>query len=393
VTALRTLEGVDVRGKRVLVRVDVNVDLDARGQIEAEGDHRLRDALPTIRDLRERGARVILLSHLGRPEGKPVETFRIGQVADRLSRLLGVPVQTTRTTVGPDAAAAVGALHDGDVLFLENVRFDPREEQNDRGFAQELASLGDLYVNEAFPVSHRAHASLAAITACLPSYAGKQFAEEVRVLETVLTHPRHPVVAAISGAKIETKAKLLNHLLPKVDHLLTGGGIANMFLQAKGSPVGTSLLEPHMAKEVARLAEAYGETIIVPEDVRVLRKGNGDTVLTVDTHAVGPNDTMYDVGPKTIAAYCRLISASKTFIWNGPLGKVEESAYQEGTRGLAQCVLASRTYSVVGGGDTVTALRQLGLAEGYGHLSSGGGAMIAFLEGETLPAVEALRAH
>jgi phosphoglycerate kinase len=390
VRALRTIEGVEVRGKRVLVRIDADVDLDENGNIEPGGDHRLLGCLPTIQYLRERGARIILLSHLGRPEGNVVDTLRMARIGDLLSQ--HVPGNVLPVTVGPEAREAGNSLEDGDVLLLENVRFDPKEERNDPGFAGELASLGELYVNEAFAVSHRTHASLVAITAFLPSYAGLLFAKEVRALEQILEHPEPPVVAVISGAKLETKVALLRNLLPKVEVLLTGGGIANMFLKTRGFSVGVSLIEPYMEQEVRALSQAFKKKIVVPLDARVARKDHAVTSLIVAVDAVESAASIYDIGPQTVQRYCSIVSGANTCVWNGPLGKVELPEFQEGTRAFAKCLQASRAYSVVGGGDTVTALRQMRLTEGFGHVSSGGGAMIAFLEGASLPAVEALRA-
>ena len=388
---LRTIRGVEVKGKRVLVRIDADVDLGPNGKIEPAGDHRLLGCLPIIQYLREHGARVILLSHLGRPGGQLVESLRLKQVGERLGQLLGVPIRALPVTVGPEAHEAVRALTDGDVLLLENVRFDQREEENDPGFAHELAALGEIYVNDAFAASHRAHASLVAITEFLPSYAGLLLTQEVHALETVLESPERPVVAVVSGAKLETKVGLLKNLLPRVDALLTGGGVANMFLQADGVTVGASLVEPHLEESVRELWTQFHENIVVPVDVRVTQTVDGAVSRVVAVDGIAPTDIVYDIGPATAHRYCTIVAAARTCIWNGPLGKVELADFQEGTRTFATCLQKSPAYAVVGGGDTVTALRQMGLTEGFDHVSSGGGAMIAFLEGESLPGVEALR--
>lgn len=390
-SALRTIERLEVRGKRVIVRIDADIDLGPDGKMEESGDHRLKGCLQTLTWLRQRGARLILISHLGRPEGKVVEGLRMAPIAKRLEGLLGAPIRPVPFLTGPEARDAVLALHDGQILFLENVRFDPREEHNDQIFAQELAALGELYVNEAFAVSHRAHASLVAITDFLPSYAGMLLAKEVETLNTVFAHPDRPLVAVVSGAKLETKIGLLRSLLPRVDTLLTGGGIANMFLRAQGVTVGASLIEPHLDAEVRQLLQTFGAKILVPTDVRVARGGHEETPAILPVTDLEEGDVIYDIGPMTIQRYCNAIGSGGTCIWNGPLGKVEHPSFQEGTKAFAACVQAAEVYSVVGGGDTVTALTQMGVTAKFNHVSSGGGALIAFLEGAPLPAVDALR--
>lgn len=390
-TELRTIERLEVRGKRVIVRIDADIDLGPDGKMEQGGDHRLKGCLQTLTWLWERGARLILISHLGRPEGKVVEALRMAPIAKQLEGLLGAPIRAVPFMSGPEARDAALALNDGQILFLENVRFDPREEQNDSAFAQELAALGELYVNEAFAVSHRAHASLVAITDFLPSYAGMLLAKEVETLKKVFTNPDRPLVAVISGAKLETKIGLLRSLLPRVDMLLTGGGIANMFLRAQGITVGASLIEPHLDVEVRQLLQTFGAKIFVPVDVRVARGGKEENPTVVPVTELEEGDVIYDIGPMTIQRYCNVVGSAGMCIWNGPLGKVEHPSFQEGTRAFAACVQASEVYSVVGGGDTVTALTQMGVTTKFNHVSSGGGALIAFLEGAPLPGVDALQ--
>jgi phosphoglycerate kinase len=390
-TALRTIERLEVRGKRVIVRIDADVDLGPDGTMEEGGDHRLKGCLQTLTWLRQRGARLILISHLGRPEGKIVERLRMAPIAKRLEGLLGAPIRPVPFITGPEARDAALALNDGEILFLENVRFDPREETNDSAFAQELAALGELYVNEAFGVSHRAHASLVAITDFRPSYAGMLLAKEVETLQKVFSNPQRPLVAVVSGAKLETKIGLLRSLLPRVDVLLTGGGIANMFLRVQGMNVGASLVEPNLDVEVKQLLQAFGAKIFVSTDVRVARGGKEEEPAVVPVTDVEGNDIIYDIGPLTVQRYCNAIGSVGTCIWNGPLGKVEHPSFQEGTKAFAACLQASDVYSVVGGGDTVTALTQMGVTTRFRHVSSGGGALIAFLEGAPLPGVDALR--
>lgn len=384
---LRTLSGVGVRGKRVLVRIDVDVPLDVSGKVEPGGDHRLRSGLKTIRYLRGRGARVILCGHLGRPGGRPDPSLRTAPIAAELSRRIGAPVTPLAAIVGPDVRDAVLRMDDGDVVLLENVRFDPREERNDPSFAQELAALGELYVNESFANAHRAHASVVAITEFLPSHAGFHFADEVAALASVVDTPKRPVVAAISGAKLETKMGVVRHLVPKIDALLTGGGVANMFLQAQGHAVGASLVDPSVAEEAAAVWSAHGEKIKVPTDVRVERRGRPQTLLVDE---VAADEAILDVGPQTVQRYCNVAATAATLLWNGPLGKAEDPRYRDGTRQFAMCLTRVDAFTVVGGGDTVTALHQIGITEGFDHVSAGGGAMIAFFEGRALPAVEAL---
>lgn len=386
---IRSIAGVRVRGKRVLVRIDGDVDLDEQGNIEPGGDHRVIGCLPTLVALRESGARLILLAHLGRPGGTVVEKYRMAKVWKIVAQALQVPERFQEVVVGPVVRDAALALRDGEVLFLENLRFDPREEANDPAFARALAELGELYVNEAFAVAHRAHASVAAITDYLPSYAGMLFAREVTVLQTITEHPRLPLVALVSGAKIETKISLLRHLLPRVEFLLTGGGVANMFLRLQGFPLGASLVEPHLDDAVRELWTEFEKQIVLPTDTRVFHPGAAGP-LTVSVDEIGDADRVYDIGPQTIARYCGVVGGAGTCIWNGPLGKVEEPGFAEGTRAFARCAAKSGAYTVVGGGDTVTALRQMGLTDTFDHVSTGGGAMIAFLEGEPLPAVDAV---
>lgn len=385
---------MSVSGKRVIVRIDADVKINADGQVDEGGQFRLFGCTDTLIDLHRKGAKIILLTHIGRPDGKNEENLKTLNVAKKLAEHLEFPIKYVPDIAGVVAAREIEQLSDGEAIFLENVRFDPREEQNDSRFAGELARLGDIYVNEAFASSHRAHASVAAITEFLPSYAGYLFLKEVNALETVLVNPERPVLAIVSGAKLETKAALLRNLLPHVDFLLTGGGIANMFIQAQGIEIGKSISDSSMTSLVAEIWETYKEKIFTPNDVKVLRrdvKTGEEKPLILSVEAVTDQDSIYDIGPMTIERYLNIVSMAKTCVWNGPLGKVELTEFQNGTKTIAQGLRATDCYTIIGGGDTVAFLVQIDYLKGFDHVSTGGGAMIAFLEGEKLPGVEALK--
>ena len=374
------------------MRIDGDVVIE-NDTIESGGEIRLFSCGETLKDLVARGARVVLMCHIGRPRGKKVEDLSVKPVAHKLSEYLGMPIKVMNDIVGADVLAAVSAMRNGEIVFLENLRFDRREEANDDDFSKELAGLAEIYVNESFANSHRSHASMLGITKFLPSYAGLHLTREVTVLEKVMEQPKRPVVAAISGAKIETKASLLKNLLPQVDQLITGGGVANMFIQAQGSQIGNSISEPAMLSFVKDLLKEYAEKIHVPHDVRVLRKDKktGDEkVLTLASGTVTSDDSIYDIGPETSQDYAKIVARAGTCVWNGPMGKTELSDFMEGTRELAIAIRDAHVYTVVGGGDTVSALYKMNLIKGFDHVSTGGGAMIALLQGDKLPAIEVL---
>lgn len=387
---LRTLEGVAVRGQRVLTRIDGNVAVDDDGRPVAGGQQRLEAVLPTLRDLHDRGARLILLLHLGRPGGKVVEHLRVDDVARRLSLLLGVPVQYVPEIRGPSVRAVVDRMADGDVVMLENLRFDPGEEAESDDFARDLAALGNVYVNEAFGASHRAHASVSLLPTLLPSYAGPLLAREVAVLSGVLERPARPAVAIVGGAKLETKLKLLENLLPRVDHFLPGGGIANTLLVVSGVYLDGGIVEHDPSAEIRSLFAAHRSKVVLPTDVRVARGGDTSRALVLPVSAVGGADLALDLGPDTTVAYCRILRSARTCVWNGPLGRFELPAFAEATRAVARCVRAAETFSVVGGGDTVRAFTEMDLLDHFDHVSTGGGAMLAFLEGAPMPGLEPL---
>jgi phosphoglycerate kinase len=358
-------------------------------------DTRMRAALPTIQYLIEQEARIALLSHLGRPDGKVVEKLRMAPVAVHLGELLGKPVQYLPESVGPEVEGAVAALPPGGVAMLENIRFHPEEEKNDPAFAQQLAKLADVYVNDAFGTAHRAHASTEGVAHHLPAVAGLLLQREIEVMEKALANPERPFVAIIGGAKVSDKMAVHSHLLTKVDALLIGGGMANTFLVAIGCQVGDSLYEKDKvgeARELIREADARKVQLMLPKDVVVASEfSNEAEVKTVSCQETPPGWRILDIGPGTVQQYCEAIIKAKTVLWNGPMGVFEMDKFAEGTRGVAEAVANSRGLTIVGGGDSVAALEQAGLASKISHISTGGGATLELLEGKTLPGVAALR--
>ncbi len=389
---IRTLQDLDVRGKRVLVRVDYNVPIED-GRIT--DDTRIRATLPTIAALREAGARTVLVSHLGRPKGQVRENLRLAPVARHLSELLGVDVAYARDTVGPEAQAMVAGLADGDVGLLENVRFDPREEKNDPEFARELASLADCFVNDAFGTAHRAHASTVGVAALLPSAAGLLLEREIAALSHVTSEPEHPFALILGGAKVSDKIGVIDHLLTRVDLILIGGGMANTFLKVQGVEIGRSLVENDkldVAESALNRAKELGVNVLLPVDAVVAGKLSADAPRrTVPINEVGPDDTIFDIGPVTVAGFAAALADTRTVVWNGPMGVFEVAPFADGTRGVADAVARSTGFTVVGGGDSVAAIEQLGAADRISHISTGGGATLEFLEGKDLPGIAILR--
>ena len=387
----KTIRDVDVRGKRVFVRVDFNVPLDD-GQIT--DDRRIREALPTIVELRRQGARVILASHLGRPDGKVMTGLRLDPVAVRLSELLGAPVRKLPDCVGPEVARAVAEMRDGDVVLLENLRFHPEEEANDEQFARALASVADVYVNDAFGTAHRAHASTVGITRFLPAVAGLLMEKELVYLSRILEDPRRPFVAILGGKKVSDKIGVIRNLLTRADMLLIGGAMSYTFLRAKGLRVGASLCEEDKL-ELARslMDDAAGRRIAfrLPDDVMVADRFAEDAARRVVAAAAIPQGWMgMDIGPQTAAAYADVIARAGTVMWNGPMGVFEFPAFAAGTRAVAEAMAGSKAVTIVGGGDSAAAVQQMGLADRMTHISTGGGASLEFLEGKELPGVAAL---
>jgi phosphoglycerate kinase len=389
--AKQTIRNLDWSGKRALVRVDFNVPLED-GRIT--DDTRIRAAVPTIQYLIDHGASVALMSHLGRPKNKVVESLRLAPIAAHLAELLGRPVTTTPTTVGAEAEAAAAALKPGDVLLLENTRFDAREEANDPSMAQELARLGDVYVNDAFGAAHRAHASTEGIARLLPAVSGLLMERELEALGGALENPQRPFVTIIGGAKISDKIGVIENLLGKVDALLIGGGMANTFLLAQGKAVGDSLVEMDAvgtAKDLLDKAAARGVTLMLPTDAVIADRFAADAATQiVPVDAIPSGWRMLDIGPATQAAFAKAVLGAKTVIWNGPMGVFELEPFAGGTRAVAQALAECSGMTVIGGGDSVAAIEQMGLAARVKHISTGGGASLELLEGRVLPGVAAL---
>jgi phosphoglycerate kinase len=382
---------MDVARKRVLVRADFNVPLD-HGEIT--DDTRIRATLPTIERLRERGARIILMSHLGRPKGQVREELRLAPVAKALSDLLGVPVNYVPDIVGFDVDEELAGLSMGDVALIENVRFDPREEKNDPEFAKELASLGDCFVNDAFGAAHRAHASTVGVTEYLPSAAGLLLQREVDALSHVLNDAERPFALILGGAKVSDKIGVIDNLLERVDSVLVGGGMANTFLKAKGIDVGKSLVEEDNVEVAADVLMRAGEqsvAMLLPADAIVADHMSEDAdASTVIVERVGSDQAIYDIGPESVKRFAGALKPARTIVWNGPMGVFEIAKFSTGTRGVADAVAASDGFTLVGGGDSVAAVEQLGVADRISHISTGGGASLEFLEGKSLPGIAAL---
>ncbi len=389
--AYTKLTDLDVKGKRVLVRVDFNVPLDEARHIT--DDTRIRAALPTIEHLLNEGAAVILMSHLGRPKGVD-DALRLDPVATRLSELLGRPVKKVDDCVGPEVEAAARELGPGEVLLLENLRFYKEETANDPEFARRLASIADVYVNDAFGAAHRAHASTAGVAHYLPAAAGLLLARELDVLGGALENPERPFVAILGGAKVSDKIGVITNLLTKVDALLIGGGMAYTFLKAKGYEVGKSLLDAErieLAKELMAEAEKRGVRLLLPVDVVIADDFSEDaSTREVDVDSIPADWEALDIGPKTRQLFAEEVAKAKTIVWNGPMGVFEMAPFAHGTRAVAEALAASKGTTIIGGGDSAAAVQQFGLAERMTHISTGGGASLEFLEGKVLPGVAAL---
>jgi phosphoglycerate kinase len=395
--ALRTLDDLeDVAGTRVFVRVDLNVPIEA-GRVE--DDMRIRATIPTLRELIDRGAALVVASHLGRPKGEPRDDLRLGPVADRLSELLGVMVMALDEVVGDGPEAACGHVEPGDVVLLENLRFHPGEEANDVRFAGQLAELADVYVNDAFGAAHRAHASVAALPELMlasgrPAVAGRLLQREVEVLGRLLTAPDRPYVAVLGGAKVSDKLGVLDALVERVDALLIGGAMAFTVIAADGGEVGDSLVEPERFDEVrtvTRRAREEGTLIDLPEDVVAASEARADVrPRTVPAREIPRGLKGLDIGPRTVEEFARILADARTILWNGPMGVFELEPFSAGTRGIATAIAGASAFSVVGGGDSLLAVKRAGLEDSFDHLSTGGGASLEFLEGEPLPGLQVL---
>ncbi len=384
---LCTIRDTDWAGKTALVRVDFNVPMKD-GQVA--DDTRIRAALPTLSYLREHGARVVVLSHLGRPDGQPNPKYSLKPVAERLGELLRAPCPFAADCIGPPAEAAVRMLEPGGVLLLENVRFHPEEERNDPAFARQLSQLGDTFVNDAFGTSHRAHASTEGLAHDLPAMAGLLMEKEIVSIGSALDSPKRPFVAVVGGAKVSSKLGVLNNLIQRVDRLLIGGGMANTFFKAQGLEVGRSLLEPDLVDTARSL---LGPKLLLPVDVVVTTdlKSPGSSARGCAAEAVQPDDIIVDIGPRSIDAFSAEIATAGTVLWNGPMGVFEDPRFAAGTLAVAHAMADSKATTIVGGGESVQAVEQAGLADKLSHVSTGGGASLEFIEGKVLPGVAALK--
>jgi phosphoglycerate kinase len=384
----KTVRDVNVQGKRVLLRVDFNVPL-LDGLIT--DDQRIRAALPTINYLLEEGATVIAMSHLGRPKGKVVEALRLTPIAARLADLLDRPVTKLDDCVGEAVERAVSEAHPGDVILLENVRFHPEEKENAPEFARQLAALADVYVDDAFGAVHRAHASVVGVAEHLPAVAGFLLEKELVALGGALENPAQPFVAILGGAKISGKIEVIDNLLPKVEKLLIGGGMANTFFKAQGHPVGDSLVEDD-ALGIARTTLAHGgDKLMLPLDVVVADAFDAEAVSkVVSVNQVPTGWRILDIGPKTLEAFADVLRTARTVVWNGPMGVFEFERFAEGTFALARLLAETEATTIIGGGDSAAAIEQSGLVDQMSHISTGGGASLEFLAGKTLPGVAAL---
>ena len=390
----RSIDELDLKGKRVFLRVDFNVPMNEKNEIT--DDNRIREALPTIRYALDHNAKVILASHLGRPKGAPDPRYSLRPVAKKLSDLLQKEVKLAPDCIGPSVEEMVGAMKFGDVLLLENLRFHKEEEKNDSAFAEKMAKLADLYINDAFAVSHRAHASVEAITKFFREpAAGFLMKKELEYLNKVIADPDRPLVAVIGGAKVSGKLEVLKNLIGRVDRMIIGGGMAFTFLKAKGLTVGKSMVEDDLlatAKEILEMAQKRGLAIYLPVDCVVAEKMDPSArTRVVSVEAIPPEAMGLDIGPESVKIFGEALKGAKTVLWNGPMGVFEMEPFRRGTMAMVRHIVNSGALSVVGGGDTDLAVHQSGLADRISYISTAGGAFLELLEGKKLPGVEALR--
>jgi phosphoglycerate kinase len=389
----QTVEDIDVKGKRVLLRVDFNVPLNiSTGAIS--DDSRIRASLPTIKYLVDHKARVIICSHLGRPDGKVVENLRMAPAARSLSQLMGLPVSTASDCIGPEVESKVRRLQEGDILVLENLRFHPEEEANDPDFTRKLARLADIYVDDAFSTAHRVHASIVGVAKYLPAVAGFLMKKELNVMENLLHNPERPWACLIGGAKVSDKMGLLQNMLKKVDMLLVGGGMATTFLKAQGYEVGHSLVEDDkldLARELLREAREWKVPLLLPVDVVVAGeiKAEASTKVVAVT-SIPAGSHIVDIGPKSIALFHNELRRCRTVMWNGPMGIYEMPRFAQGTRSIASFLSTLDATTIIGGGSSAEVVEEMGLTDKMSHVSTGGGASLKFLEGVALPGVEVL---
>ncbi|MED3661005.1 phosphoglycerate kinase [Ureibacillus sp. FSL K6-8385] len=387
----KTLNDVDVEGKRVFVRVDFNVPMENG---EVVDDTRIRAAIPTIKQLSEKGAKVILASHLGRPKGEVREDMRLTAVGERLSKLINKPVKKLDESVGAAVEKAVNEMKNGDIILLENVRFLKGEEKNDDELAKQFARLADLYVNDAFGAAHRAHASTEGIAKYVPAVSGLLMEKELEVLGKALTNPDHPFTAIIGGAKVKDKIGVIENLLDKVDNLIIGGGLSFTFIKAQGYEIGKSLVEEdkiELARHFIEKAKEKGVNLYMPVDAVVAKELSPDAeAKVVDINQIPADYMGLDIGPKTAEKYADVIKNSKLIIWNGPMGVFEIEQFSNGTRKVAEAMAETEGYTIIGGGDSAAAVEKFGLADKMDHISTGGGASLELMEGKNLPGIAAL---
>ncbi|TXL64969.1 phosphoglycerate kinase [Cerasibacillus terrae] len=387
----KTLQDIQVKGKKVFCRVDFNVPMEDG---EITDDTRIKAALPTIEHLLEKGAKVILASHLGRPKGQVVEELRLDPVAKRLSDLTGKVVMKTDAVHGKEVNEAISQMEDGDILLIENVRFEAGETNNDPELSQAFADMADIYVNDAFGTAHRAHASTAGVAEKLPAVAGFLMEKEIAVLSKALENPERPFTAIIGGAKVKDKIDVIDHLLDKVDYLLIGGGLAYTFIKAKDYEIGNSLLEEDkidLAKEFLKKAEEKGVQFVIPEDAVIADEFSEDANSKIVSIEDMPKDWQgLDIGLKTRETFADIISKSKLVIWNGPMGVFEMNAFAGGTRAVAESLAQTEAFTIIGGGDSAAAVEKFDLVHEMDHVSTGGGASLEFMEGKELPGIKAL---
>jgi phosphoglycerate kinase len=389
----RTVEDIEVKGKRVLLRVDFNVPLNINTGAISD-DSRIRASLPTIKYLVDHKAKVIICSHLGRPEGKVVESLRMAPIAERLSQLMGLPVSTASDCIGRKVESKVRTLQEGGILVLENLRFHPEEEADDVGFAQKLARLADIYVNDAFGTAHRAHASTVGVAKYLPAVAGFLMNKELKAMDKLLHNPERPSACLIGGAKVSDKIELLQNMLKKVDVLLVGGGMAATFLKAEGCEVGHSLIEDDklgLAKKLLQEAKLWRVPFLLPMDAVVVEEIRvGVPTRVVPTTSIPPGSHIVDIGPKSIKLFCSELAKCRTIMWNGPMGIYEIPQFAQGTRSIASFLSTLHATTIIGGGSSAEVVQAMGLTDKMTHVSTGGGASLRFLEGGTLPGVKVL---
>ena len=392
---LQTIRDFDPQGKKVLFRGDFNVPQDEQGNIT--DDNRITKELPTITYLLEKGAKLIILSHLGRPDGKVVESMRLDPVAKRLSELLNKPVKNLNECLGDEVKNAISTMQNGEMIMLENTRFYPGEEANDPAFVQELATLGEVFVLDGFAVSHRAHATSSGLGTVLPAYAGFLIEKEMKAMQPLLTAPEQPFTVIFGGAKIKDKIGMIDQFISKAQNILIGGGLANTFIAAAGNEVGQSLCEKDkldLANQLLAKATSPSQVLVATDVVIAREISNTAATEVVASNAVPADAKILDIGPQSVEAFKKIIAQSKTILWNGPLGLTEFIPFQNGTRAVAQAVADAKktgTFSVLGGGDTAEVLKTLGFTEeDFGHISTGGGASLEFLSGKKLPGIEVL---